>query len=95
MESEFLRFILSNAVTAISLFVGMIAFAYTIKGDIKTHFHRLGSIEVELVELRKIVVALARQEERLTAMDQRMLSQGQRLDNINNYVNNSYKREMK
>jgi len=80
VESEFLHFTFGNAVTILSFFVGMVVFAYTIKGDVKAQFHRLGSIETELTELRKIVVALARQEERLTAMDQRMLVQGQRID---------------
>ena len=43
---------------------------------------RLEAVERELSELRKVVVSIARQEERLNAMDHRMLSQGKRIDHL-------------
>lgn len=62
------------------ILVGLAGFAYTLRAEIKNQSIRLKSIENELGELRKIVVALARQEERMNAMDQRLLAQGQRID---------------
>src|ERR1700740_495470 len=41
---------------------------------------RLEKVEEELYELRKVVVSIARQEERANAADQRSLAQGQRID---------------
>jgi|SRR5215467_8015092 len=41
---------------------------------------RLERVEIEVGELRKVVVNIARQEERMTAMDQRMMAQGSRID---------------
>jgi len=47
---------------------------------------RIEAVERELFELRKVIVAIARQEERMTAMDQRMLAQGSRLDRVANQL---------
>jgi len=47
---------------------------------------RIEAVEKELFELRKVIVAIARQEERMTAMDQRMLAQGSRLDRVANQL---------
>lgn len=71
---------------------------YTIKGDVKAlglstqlsleaAMRRLQSVEGEVIELRKVVVSLARQEERqnataaqINAMDQRQILFGKRVD---------------
>lgn len=66
--------------TPIIVFAGLIGAAYTVRNQIQNIIERLKSFEIEIIELRKIVVSLARQEERMTAMDHRLLSQGQRID---------------
>lgn len=83
---EFLRVNLGQLLSMIVFIVGGVGFAYTVRGDVKNQGSRLESIEQELHELRKVVVSIARQEERLTAMDQRMLSQGRRIDRMANQL---------
>ncbi len=55
--------------------------------------NRLANIESELFQLRTVVVDIARQGERLNAMDQRMLAQGNRLDRIANQLFRKYAQE--
>ena len=59
----------------------------SLKNEIKHQGERLKNVDSEISKLRDVVVELARQEERLTAMDQRMLSQGQRIDRIHTIQN--------
>jgi len=54
---------------------------------------RLEAMENELYKLRDVVVSLARQEERLNAMDQRMLYQGSRLDRLTYYASRKTEEE--
>jgi uncharacterized membrane protein affecting hemolysin expression len=48
----------------------------------ETQSERLKAIEQEVSELRKVVVSIARQEERMNALDQRLLTQSRRIDCI-------------
>jgi Flp pilus assembly protein TadB len=77
---EFLHINFGNLLTIFTFLSGMVAFAYTIKTDVRVQSVRLEAIEDELSELRKVVVTMARQEERINAMDMRMLEQGKRVD---------------
>ena len=45
-----------------------------------TQSDRLQAVERELHELRNVVVSIARQEERLNALDQRLIGQSKRID---------------
>ena|SRR5215467_3179112 len=67
-------------VVAILIFIG--AIFQQIKGDIKNQADRLLKIEAEIMQFRQLLIANARQDERMNAMDQRMLSQGRRIDQI-------------
>ncbi len=83
---EFLRVNLGNILTIITFLTGGVYFVSTIKASVEAQGGRLNSVESEIHELRKVMVSLARQEERMTAMDQRMLAQGSRLDRITNQL---------
>lgn len=50
--------------------------------QVKEQNKRLEKIESEMAQLREVMITVARQDERLNAMDQRMLSQGKRIDNL-------------
>lgn len=80
---EFLRVNLGNILTIITFLTGGVYFVSTIKASVEAQGGRLISVESEIHELRKVVVAMARQEERMNAMDQRMLAQGMRIDKLN------------
>lgn len=84
---QFLNVNLGNIITIISFLVGGIVFANTIKIRVQGLTDGFKSIQEEVHELKTVVVTIARQEERLTAMDQRMLMQGQRVDNVADKVN--------
>jgi len=86
---DFLHINLGNVLTIIAFIVGGLAFVYTLRSDIEVHAQRIqmiadrfGIVEVKMERLSEVVVALARQEERLLAMDQRMLAQGARIDDL-------------
>jgi len=83
---QFLAVNLVSILQLVTFIGGGIWVVSSMKSVQLTQSNRLESIEKELYELRKIVVALARQEERMTAMDQRMLAQGSRLDRIANQL---------
>jgi len=80
---EFLRVNLGNVLTIITFLTGGVYFVSTIKGSVEAQGARLTNVEDELHEIRNVVVAMARQEERMNAMDQRMLAQGARIDKLN------------
>jgi hypothetical protein len=90
---EFLSVNLGNLLTMLTFLVGGVGFAYTIRGDVKITALRLTAVEKELADLRKVVVEIARQEERMNSMDQRMLAQGVRLDQIVSRVDGLINRE--
>ena len=79
---NFLSFNLGNAVTIISFIVGGIMFVNTIRKDVSYQGDRLTDIEEEMKKMREVIITIARQEERMSAMDQRMLSQGARIDDL-------------
>jgi hypothetical protein len=48
---------------------------------------RLTDVEAEMKQLTQVLVALGRQDERMNAIDQRMLMSGQRFDELVNRFN--------
>lgn len=48
---------------------------------------RLEKVENQVAQLQSIVIASARQDERIAAMDQRMMAQGQRIDSTATIIN--------
>lgn len=50
------------------------------RSDSRYHAERITAVETRLSKVEEVVITLARQEERLNAMDQRLLAQGQRID---------------
>jgi hypothetical protein len=85
-----------NAFQIFQLFI-LIGGGFWVVGQMKSvqqnQSMRLEAVEKELAELRSVVVSIARQEERLSAMDQRMLSQGQRIDILSNKLYRRYERD--
>jgi len=79
---NFLSFNLGNLVTIVSFIVGGIMFVNTIRKDVSYQGERLTNIEEEMKKMREVIISIARQEERMSAMDQRMLSQGARIDDV-------------
>jgi hypothetical protein len=51
-----------------------------LKTEVRFQGAHLADLDREIGELRKAIVSLARQEERITAIDARMTLQGERLD---------------
>jgi hypothetical protein len=78
--NEFFSFNLGQILLLLGYFATALALAYSIKGDVKAQGQRLTNVEEELSELRKVVIAVARSEERYLSMDARLLAQGQRVD---------------
>jgi hypothetical protein len=79
---EFLNLNLGNILTIATFILGGIGFAYTIKSDVRVTSTRLTAVELELAGLRQVVIEIARQGERMNAMDQRASAQGIRIDQI-------------
>jgi len=79
---NFLSFTLGNAVTIISFIVGGIMFVNTIRKDVSYQGERLAGVEDEMKKMRDVMISIARQEERMSAMDQRVLAQGVRIDDL-------------
>jgi len=79
---EFLKVNLGNILTILTFIAGGSWFMSNIRTSVDAQSGRLLNVEEEIHELRKVVVSMARQEERMTAMDQRMLMQGNRIDRI-------------
>jgi hypothetical protein len=90
---DFLTINLGNVLTILTFIAGGLGFVYTIRADVKVTSLRLAAVEQELAQLRNVVVQIARQEERMNAMDQRMLFQGKRIDDYFNRVYNLVERE--
>ena len=78
-------FIAHNIGVLVSLFITLLAGAIgygALKTDVKNQGTRLDNIEDVMTKMQDILIKVAVQDERLTAMDQRSLMQGQRIDNL-------------
>ena len=83
---QFLAVNLVSILQLVSFIGGGIWIVSSMKSVQQNQSIRIEAVERELFELRKVIVAIARQEERMTAMDQRMLAQGSRLDRVANQL---------
>lgn len=84
---EFLRVNLGNVLTILTFIVGGVMFANTVRVKVDNLGERFDGIQEEVSELKAVLVNIARQEERITAMDQRMMLQGNRIDSVADKVN--------
>jgi hypothetical protein len=90
---EFFHISLGNILTIITFLVGGLGFAYTVRNDVRIATLRIEAMEEDVHELRKTIVELARQEERMRSLDQRLLAQGVRLDQVVNRLDGVLNRE--
>jgi len=73
---------LGNLLTIVAIGGGLIATFVTMRTNVKGMHDELVDMKQEVKKLAEVLISVARQEERLTAMDQRLLAQGQRLDEL-------------
>ena len=78
---------LGNILTIISFLGGGIAFVVAIKSRVDAQSERLRGVEDEVKQLSQIMIMQGRHDERLTAMDMRVVSQGRRLDDTIHRMN--------
>ena len=79
---DFFSINLGHLITIAVLLVTVTSSFTTLRSSLVRVFERMIPIEDELKKLREIIVVTARQDERLNAMDQRMLAQGKRFDDL-------------
>jgi small-conductance mechanosensitive channel len=77
---QFWQFNVGQVGQVVLILVGGAMMFQRLKDTIKEHAGRLDAVEKQLINLAAVMTGLARQEERMIAMDQRMLSQGARID---------------
>lgn len=78
---------IGNLLTIASFLVIGSGFIYTMRGRIDAVSTRLLVIEQEIHTLVDILIQQGRQDERMTAMDARLVNQGARLDDITRRFN--------
>ncbi len=85
---------LGNLLTILSFIVGGIAFIMVMRGKIdliskETADLKTGTalMQQELKKLTDVLIVQGRQDERITAMDQRMVNQGKRIDDTVRRIN--------
>lgn len=76
-----------NIISIVGMFAVGIGFLYTMKDKIDNMSTRLLVLEGELKKLIDVLIAQGRQEERISALDQRMVAQGIRLDALTDRFN--------
>lgn len=84
---EFWQFNFGNLLTILSFLGGGLLFIASTRQQLSSLSERAQAMEVELGKLVDILVSQGRQEERMTAMDQRMLAQGKRIDQHDERMN--------
>lgn len=78
---------LGNLISIVSMFVIGIGFLYTMKNRIDSMANRLIVLEEDLKKLIDVLIQQGRQEERIDALDKRMIAQGIRLDSLTDRFN--------
>jgi len=86
MES-FLQINIGQILQIVIVLIGFVIMFQKLRDDLKHQGTRLEKVENQLIQVQAIVVAAARQDERIAAMDQRMLSQGSRIDSTASILN--------
>lgn len=80
VPAEFFQINVGQIAQVVVVLFGFGVMFQQLRGDIKNQGIRLEKVEAQLGQLNSVLVSEARQDERISAMDQRMLAQGQRLD---------------
>lgn len=83
-----------NVLTITSFLVGGLSFVFLMRNQVgliakeSTDLReQMRAMQTELRKLTDIMIAQGRQDERITAMDQRMVGQGKRIDDLTRRVN--------
>ncbi len=84
---QFFQINIGQIAQVIVVLVGFGVMFQQLRGDIKNQGVRLGKVETKLDQMQSILVSEARQDERIAAMDQRMLAQGTRIDSTATILN--------
>lgn len=92
MQPDFWQFNFGNLLTILSFLGGGILFIASTRQQLASLSERSTAMEIELGKLVEVLISQGRQEERMTAMDQRMLAQGKRLDEFQERFNRSVDR---
>lgn len=72
----------SSVVAIVTVGGGIIATFVTMRNAVNNMKGEMVDLKAEVKKLADVLISVARQEERMTAMDQRMLAQGARLDEL-------------
>ena len=87
---------LGNLLSIIVFVGGGIIFVTRVQGKVDALAIQVLSMEEEMKKLVEVLIQQGRHEERLAAMDQRMMAQGSRLDalleRVNRYINGEERR---
>lgn len=78
---------IGHILTIISFLVMGMGIVFTMRGRIDVLTERLEILEDGIKSLITILIQQGKQEERMTAMDQRMVNQGARLDDLTRRYN--------
>lgn len=84
---------LGNVLTIAAFILGGLAFVWTMKSQIDSLGNRTQAMEGELKKLVEVLINQGRQEERMNAIDHRILAQGERLDTAIDRLNRIADRE--
>lgn len=76
-----------HILTILSFLLLGAGFVYTLRGRIDGMFSRLKLLESDIKSLITILIQQGKHEERMTAMDARLINQGMRLDDITRRFN--------
>lgn len=87
MQTDFWQFNFGNLLTILSFLGGGILFIASTRQQLFSLNERSTAMEKELKSLVEILVNQGRQDERMTAMDHRMLAQGKRIDQHDERMN--------
>lgn len=87
MQADFWQFNIGNLLTILSFLGGGMLFVASTRQQLFSLSERSTEMESELKKLVEILVNQGRQDERLLAMDQRMLAEGKRLDDFQERFN--------
>lgn len=92
MQTDFWQFNIGNLLTILSFLGGGMLFIASTRQQLFSLSERSAAMEIELKKLVEVLINQGRQDERMTAMDQRMLMQGKRLDEFQDRFNRSVDR---
>jgi hypothetical protein len=90
---QFLSFNIGQVVQTLIIVAGGFMALGTMRSEIRYQGQRLLLLDNKIDKLEAAFVQLARQDERMNAMDQRMLSQGRRIDWMQNRATRTPEKE--